>query len=216
MATPLTTQQLTEIEARVNDEHLTPGPWTLDRESCDCSDGYCRHGAYVTGVVTPVPTEIAAERLARTGEQPRDYDFHRSDIGDFTDADWELMAHARTDVPALVAEVRRLTAELDRAREDLDFIGRTTLPDLRHTIQHHEDGKRRWRERAEKAEARVAELERPAVEAKRNEIRDSYQQPAADAERDRDYEGRDHALNALAAREEQWKREDATQRTTPA
>jgi hypothetical protein len=107
---PLTEQQLDDIEQRATSEHLTPGPWTLDRESCDCSDGYCSHGAYVTGVVTPVPTEIAAERCKRTGEQPRDYDFHRSEIGDFTEADWALMVAAREDVPALLAEVRRLRA----------------------------------------------------------------------------------------------------------
>lgn len=118
--TGLTAERLDEITARANAEHLTPGPWTLDRESCDCSDGYCSHGAYVTGVVTPVPTEIAADRCKRTGEQPRDYDFHRSEIGDFTDADWELMAHAREDVPALLAEIRRLhePTELSRHLED--------------------------------------------------------------------------------------------------
>lgn len=102
---------LADIEARANAERLTPGPWTLDREQCDCSDGYCHHGQYVTSVVTTVPTEIAAERCKRTGEQPRDYDFHRSEIGDFSEADWELMVHARTDVPALLAEIRRLQAQ---------------------------------------------------------------------------------------------------------
>jgi hypothetical protein len=111
--TLLTDQQLDEIEALTSNEHLTPGPWTLDRESCDCGGDYpCGHGAYVTGVVTPVPTEIAAERCQRTGEQPRDYDFHRNDIGDFPEADWELMVAARDAMPALVAEVRRLRAEL--------------------------------------------------------------------------------------------------------
>lgn len=110
---PLDDQRLAEIAARATSEHLTPGPWRLDRESCDCGDGYgCRHGDYVTGVVTPTPTEIALDRCKRTGEQPRDYDFHRSDIGDFTDADWELMAHARRDVPDLLAEIQRLKAEL--------------------------------------------------------------------------------------------------------
>ena len=115
---PLTDQQLDAIEALTTSKHLTPGPWRLDRESCDCGDGYgCSHGMYVTGVVTPVPTEIAAERCKRTGEQPRDYDFHRGDIGDFTEADWELMVAAREAVPALLAEVHRLRAELADARE---------------------------------------------------------------------------------------------------
>lgn len=112
--TPPTDQQLDDIEARATSEHLTPGPWTLDKEGCDCGGDYpCGHGLYVTAVITPTPTWSAAERCKRTGEQPRDYDFHRSDIGDFTMADWELMAHAREDVPALVQEVRRLRAVID-------------------------------------------------------------------------------------------------------
>lgn len=118
--------ELDEIATRAASEDLTPGPWRLDREQCDCSDGYCHHGEYVTGVITPVPTGIAAERLARTGEQPRDYDFHRSEIGDFTDADWELMVHAREDVPALIAEIRRLTdrvAELEAYAHGCDGEG---------------------------------------------------------------------------------------------
>lgn len=45
------------------------------------------------------------------------------------------------------------------AVEQLDFLHRVTLPELRREVEHHEDGKARWRARAEKAEARVAELE---------------------------------------------------------
>lgn len=109
MTDALTEQQLDDIQARTTSKHLTPGPWTLDRESCDCGDGYgCSHGMYITSVVTTTPTVIAAERCQRTGEQPRDYDFHRSEIGDFSEADWELMTHAREDIPAMLAEIRRL------------------------------------------------------------------------------------------------------------
>lgn len=62
--------------------------------------------------------------------------------------------------------------------------------------------------------ARVWELERPAVEAKRGEIRDSYLQLAAQCREDRDYEGALDVDYRLQQREEQWKAEDA--RTTPA
>jgi hypothetical protein len=119
-AAPLDDERLAAIEARATHERVTPGPWRLDKEGCDCGGDYpCGHGLYVTGVVTPTPTDIALERCKRTGEQPRDYDFHRSDIGDFTDADWELMAHAREDVPALLAEVRRQRDGLvDQANAD--------------------------------------------------------------------------------------------------
>jgi hypothetical protein len=70
------------------------------------------------------------------------------------------------DVPALIAEVRRL-------------------------------------------KARVAELERPAVEAKRNEIRQSYSASMAQAGQDRDHEGAFAIECQLREREQQWAREDA-------
>jgi hypothetical protein len=57
--------------------------------------------------------------------------------------------------------------------------------------------------------ARVAELERPAAEAKRNEIRQSYTEIAAQAEQDHDYEAAANFQRRLQEREEQWKAEDA-------
>jgi chromosome segregation ATPase len=55
---------------------------------------------------------------------------------------------------------------------------------------------------------RIAELERPAVEAKRNEIRSSYAETIAMAREDRDFEGAFNLGCQLREREEQWKRED--------
>ena len=83
------------------------------------------------------------------------------------DAAWQAEADqlAGTDVPALLAEVRRLRAEL-------------------------------------------AELKRPAVEAKRNEIRSSYAETIAQARDDRDYEGAFALECQLREREEQWRDED--------
>ncbi|MFK4869039.1 hypothetical protein ACI3K4_27875 [Streptomyces sp. CSMPJR101] len=57
------------------------------------------------------------------------------------------------------AEYAQAIKERDRALEALEFQERNTLPELRRQVEHHKDGKQRWRERAEKAEARVAELE---------------------------------------------------------
>ncbi|WP_318205353.1 hypothetical protein [Streptomyces sp. SCL15-4] len=108
---------LDAIEARAN--AATPGPWRLVREQCDCSDGYCHHGEYVTGVVTPQLTELAVERIARTGGEPQDYDYHRSDVGDFTEADWELMVHAREDVDAMANEIRRLRADASEQQAEI-------------------------------------------------------------------------------------------------
>ena len=62
-------------------------------------------------------------------------------------------AHTAADtVSALLAENERLRRELAARMEDIAFTDRNTLPELRRTIQHHEDGKKRWRDRAEKAE----------------------------------------------------------------
>lgn len=61
--------------------------------------------------------------------------------------------------------------------------------------------------------ARLAELERPAVEAQRNEIRQSFAELAAQCREDRDHEGAFEVECRLRDREEQWKREDTA---TPA
>lgn len=103
---------------------------------------------------------------------------------------------------------QRLRAELDARNEDLAFLERNTLPELRRTIQHHEDGKKRWRKRAEKAEAHVRELERPVIEKRRAEIRSSYVEAASQAEQDRDYEGAANVAQLLADAEAKWQRED--------
>ncbi|MFI9154531.1 hypothetical protein [Streptomyces sp. NPDC053367] len=94
MTNPTDQPDLDQIEARAN--AATPGPWTLELEQCDCSDGYCHHGTYVSA--------IYAE-----GER-------RDELGDFSDDDWRFVIHARTDVPALVAEIRRLRAALTEIR----------------------------------------------------------------------------------------------------
>ncbi|MFD5294724.1 hypothetical protein ACFWJU_05905 [Streptomyces mutabilis] len=64
--------------------------------------------------------------------------------------------------------------------------------------------------RAERDQARerVAELERPTVQAKRNEIRQSFTELIAAAEETKDYEGAFDVQCRLREREEQWKRED--------
>lgn len=54
------------------------------------------------------------------------------------------------------AELAAVRKELDRRTEDVAFLERATLPELRRTIEHHKDGKQRWRDRAEKAEERLS------------------------------------------------------------
>lgn len=98
---------------------------------------------------------------------------------------------------ALLAEVRRLRAVLAgqcayevrlREQHDRDV---TTITQLR---------------------SRVTELERPAVEAKRNEIRQSFAELVAAAEETKDFEGSFNVQCRLREREEQWATEDAAAR----
>ncbi|MER5653498.1 hypothetical protein ABT076_10830 [Streptomyces sp. NPDC002131] len=60
----------------------------------------------------------------------------------------------------------------------------------------------------DEARARVRELERPAIEAKRNEIRSSYVELISQAEQDRDSEGAAQVAQLLADAEAMWRRED--------
>ena len=84
----LTDQQLNDIEARAH--AAFEGPWRNDQQQDD----------------TPV---VYAPRITDKGTEYAHVLFD-ADWG--TDADAVFVAHARTDVPALVAEVRRLHAVL--------------------------------------------------------------------------------------------------------
>ncbi|MET7746560.1 hypothetical protein [Streptomyces sp. NPDC005385] len=75
---------LADVEAR--EEAATPGPWTVELEQCDCSDGLCSHG-----------TDVGA--FYANGER-------RAEFGDIPAEDWQFTAHAREDVPRLIALVR--------------------------------------------------------------------------------------------------------------
>ncbi|MYS16596.1 hypothetical protein [Streptomyces sp. SID4982] len=88
MTQPPTDQQLDEIEDRTN--AATPGPWEFVTDD---------HGSH--GIETSIWSEGTHRYVAETvtGMSPAD--------GGFT-------AHAREDVRTLLAEVRRLRAELAR------------------------------------------------------------------------------------------------------
>jgi hypothetical protein len=82
----------------------------------------------------------------------------RGSVGVFASKQYaEFTAHARDDVPALLDEVNRLRADLATAKDRLDHLERITLPDLRREIEWHQAGKKRWRDRAKKAEASLAD-----------------------------------------------------------
>ena len=96
-------RELAEIEARAN--AATPGPWCASTgRTYDTTTGkvahvehYVSRGDDDVGIASDVCD-------SRTGEQ--------------SEPNARFIAAARTDVPALVAEVRRLTAALDAARRE--------------------------------------------------------------------------------------------------
>ena len=107
---------LDPIRRRCEHPDLTPQPWRLEYESCDCGDGYgCRHPDYPEAVTTPQPLPSFVETATRTGKPLGPYAYRRDEMADFTAADWELMVNARQDVPALLARVAELETELAQA-----------------------------------------------------------------------------------------------------
>lgn len=87
----MTDEQLAEIKARC--EAATPGPWTNRRDR-----RVIRTTRYVSDVI------------AHVEQQPYN-DYVHFQNGDF-------IAHARTDIPALVAEVERLREALRGERAE--------------------------------------------------------------------------------------------------
>lgn len=114
MSAGLSAEQLAEIRARV--EAATPGPWgTYD-------DGTGRIDI-AAGLEETGHGYTCRRSIAQTDDEPIDNDPAHvawdSDADlDQIEADAAFIAHARTDVPALLAEVDRLTkrvAELETA-----------------------------------------------------------------------------------------------------
>lgn len=159
---------LDAIETRAR--AATPGPW----------DRYPQYGAHFYANTT-------GEHLIGIGH----LNFGE---GEQADADETFVRHAREDIDALLAEVRRLRAEREGQR----------AYEQRLREQHDRDVAELNRLRS-----RVAELERPAIEAKRNEIRDSYAELIATCQETKDYEGAFVVQCRLREREEQWATEDA-------
>jgi hypothetical protein len=85
----------------------TAGPWAWEATSRD-------DNAWCLGVTDPACEGQIEER--EDEELPEVVEFIAESGTDGTYADAAFIAHARTDVPALVAEVRRLRAALARAR----------------------------------------------------------------------------------------------------
>ena len=134
---------LDAIEARAN--AATEGTWRADSHShiqngCRCLSCYDDPTVYQLSVFLDcedVPRwDDDATRCTQSGFQ--------------TWADADFAAHAREDVPALVAEVRRLTVEAATQREWFEAADAAADRRLDQSIA--------WMERAEAAEAEVRRL----------------------------------------------------------
>jgi hypothetical protein len=90
-SSPLTEQQLDDIDAR--QQAATEGPWCTD--SWEIYQGT----EYLPGI-----SQWIGETCRGTSSPEQDR------------ADAEFVAHARTDVPALLAEIRRLREAMDQIR----------------------------------------------------------------------------------------------------
>ena len=75
------------------------------------------------------------------------------------------IARLRKALSDAADQVAERDDDLGKASAHTHFLEHTTLPELRREIERHRDGKARWRRRAEKAEARVAELEAALADA---------------------------------------------------
>lgn len=99
----MTDEELAEIEGRAN--NATPGPWWVERPH----------------TWKPQPYRTLDDFIAYSpfGEQGRSDPAHIFDLMEKydVDTDYEFIAHARTDIPALIAEIRRLRRRAGRESE---------------------------------------------------------------------------------------------------
>ncbi len=115
----MTEQELAAIEARA--AAATEGPWevTADQHALDNEREHCQ------GITAPPgPDEI--EMGKEYDIEPRQREIVVTDSGFYPPlkADAAFIAHARTDVPALVCEVRRVGAERDSWRSVAEQLSR--------------------------------------------------------------------------------------------
>lgn len=116
------TIDLDAIKARAN--AASAGPWKLVTDFCDCGGDFnCSHGESPYALRLPTHVVRDADRPCTPGDSLDVCRHNASDFGDLTMADAEFLAHARQDIPELIAEVQRLREALEAADEgyiDLD------------------------------------------------------------------------------------------------
>lgn len=119
MNRPLTPERLAEIRER--EQAATPGPWTAHEEW----PGSVFHG----GDTNLLPIARTTGRMAEANER--------------------FIAHAREDVPALLAELDRVRAERDAFADRVDTLTAVAKSNKRHVQEMHADLQEAKRERDE-------------------------------------------------------------------
>ncbi|WP_333758469.1 hypothetical protein [Streptomyces sp. ISBFB 2968] len=120
----------------------------------------------------------------------------------------------RASEEVLQRQIDEQAKEIDRLRSELAAYRALELGALddRVSASCSQSGHPTWLRAKDNYRAcpwcRVAELERPEIEAMRNKVRDSYAELIAQCEKDRDYEGAFEVQCRLADREAQWRCED--------
>lgn len=103
----MTNEQLSQIEQRAS--AASPGPWTVTTAETDCGractpNGCCGHDSGLSENIDGPSPDL--------GYSDRDVFEHAIGENDklkpHWDEDFEFIAHARQDIPDLIAEVRRL------------------------------------------------------------------------------------------------------------
>ena len=107
----MTPERIAEIRQR--EQQATKGPWYVEHDA-DCRE-YGPIIEFPWGLVGP--TNVGAATMGEDYKQR--YGHKVSEISELTENDAQFLAHARQDIPDLLAEVRRLQAERDRLREAL-------------------------------------------------------------------------------------------------
>jgi hypothetical protein len=118
MTDRLTTQQLDEIAARA--DAATRGPWGFydgDNYADVAADlEQTSRGSY------SYRQKIAQLEDENYWDDPAHEDHDEERAPEQMAANAAFIAHAREDVPALLAEIRRLQTELAKAAEDVDWL----------------------------------------------------------------------------------------------
>jgi hypothetical protein len=125
-------ERLAAIQARM--DAATKGPWGFVTDGCDCYGG-CQHGEngseFAYAIVTPVHDQWGLGDKSGDVCNPddaTDYVHHqRTEVMQFTIADGEFIAAARSDVPWLVSELSRHHAAIQAVRGFVQTIAERGL-----------------------------------------------------------------------------------------